>query len=72
MQSGDMLGSDGTVQLIAQAPNEPQALCDTLIETVRQRSAGVVGDDLALLAMRFEGSLDTGGQTRTVAETSRP
>jgi len=64
-ESGDMLGSDGAAQLIAQAPNEPQALCDVLIETVRERSAGEVGDDLALLAMRFEGSLDTGGQTQT-------
>jgi serine phosphatase RsbU (regulator of sigma subunit) len=63
--SAEMLGADGAAQLIAQAPNEPQALCDALIETVRQRSAGQVGDDLALLAMRFEGSLDTGGQTPT-------
>ena len=71
-ESGDMLGSDGTAELIAQAPNEPQGLCDALIETVRQRSAGEVGDDLALLAMRFEGALATGGQTLTLAEASRP
>jgi phosphoserine phosphatase RsbU/P len=62
-ESGEMLGSDGAAQLIVQAPSEPQALCDVLIETVRGRSAGEVGDDLALLAMRFEGLFDTGGQT---------
>jgi len=71
-ETGEMLGSDGAVQLIVQAPNEPQGLCDVLIETVRQRSAGDVGDDLALLAMRFEGILGSGGQTRAFAEASRP
>jgi len=70
--SGEMLGSEDVAKLIAGAPNEPQGLCDALIEAVRQRSAGDVADDLALLALRFEGIAAHGGQTRAFAETTRP
>lgn len=53
--SGELLGAHGARATIVAAPSEPQALCDALIETVRRRSGGTISDDLALLALRFDG-----------------
>jgi sigma-B regulation protein RsbU (phosphoserine phosphatase) len=69
---GELLGVEGAALLVASAPAEPQALCDSLIESVRERSGGEGADDLALLALRFDYTADHGGQSRTVAEASRP
>ena len=63
--SGDLLGAHGARASILAAPSEPQALCDVLIEVVRHRSGGTISDDLAMLALRFDG-----GQPPPAAETA--
>ncbi|MBV8601553.1 MAG: SpoIIE family protein phosphatase [Candidatus Eremiobacteraeota bacterium] len=53
--SGEMLGVAAAMELIARVPTAPQLLCDAVVEAVRERSGGTISDDLALLALRFEG-----------------
>ena len=62
--SGEFLEGAGAQRLIGSAPLEPQLLCDTLIAAVSERSGGRIADDLALLALRFD------GQRGIVAEAS--
>jgi len=50
-QSGEMLGDHAAAALIASAPEDPQSLCDYLVETITVRSGGRIADDLALLAI---------------------
>ncbi|HXP93745.1 MAG TPA: PP2C family protein-serine/threonine phosphatase [Candidatus Binatia bacterium] len=52
-QSGELLGDDSALALIASAPETPQALCDHLVDAVTARGGGRVTDDLALLAIAF-------------------
>lgn len=65
---GEMLGTERAAQLFASGPNDPQAACDALIDAVRTRSGGAIADDLALLALRFEGIVSTGGGSGKSAE----
>ena len=64
--SGDLLGSEGAADLIARAPNEPQALCDSLIETVRQRSARRSRRRSGVACVAIRRYPRSGGQTRTL------
>jgi CHASE3 domain sensor protein len=68
---GNLLGSEGACRLLEAGPTDPQALCDYLIAMIQERSAGDVNDDLALLALRFEGVIQSGGQTHAFAESRR-
>ena len=54
---GDLLGDDLAMQLVAQASDDPQTLCDEIVDRVRDRSGGRILDDLAILAVRI---LDAG------------
>ena len=62
---GDMLGAEGARELIARAPDDPQELCDALIAEVARRGGGRIADDLALLALSYQG-----GQLARPAEAS--
>jgi serine phosphatase RsbU (regulator of sigma subunit) len=65
---GEMLGAFGAAALVSELPMEPQELCDQLVAAVRRRGGEQIGDDLALLALRFEGVAERGGQTPAFAE----
>ena len=68
--AGQFLGIDGAVRFIAEAPCDPQSLCEQVVKSVRRRGADRLGDDIALLALRFEGvPAPLGGQTRQFAES---
>jgi serine phosphatase RsbU (regulator of sigma subunit) len=50
---GEMLGDEGVAALLASAPQDPQGICDLLVEEVERRSGGTIADDLAILAIRI-------------------
>jgi hypothetical protein len=43
------------MELLASASLDPQTCADEIVAAVRARSGGVVGDDLALLAIAIDG-----------------
>lgn len=49
---GELLGEDGAMEIIAQAPEAPQELADNIISAIRKRSGGRLRDDVAILAVR--------------------
>lgn len=65
-RSGAMLGAEAVAVALADAPARPQEICDGFIEMLRRRGRHAFADDLAMLAVRFEGS--GGGQSASVAE----
>ncbi len=70
-RKGAMLGAEAVAALLARAPADPQAVCDKLIEIVQRRSRYAIGDDLAMLAVRFDGIPQSrGGQTPSLAEAN--
>ena len=52
-RSGELLGEEGAMTVIASAPEEPQQLADGVIGRIRERSGGRLRDDIALLAIRI-------------------
>jgi len=54
--SGELLDDSGTMEMLRTSPADPQACADTLVSAVRQRSGGVLHDDLALLVIRLDGN----------------
>jgi len=53
---GELLEDTGTMELLRAADSDPQACADTLVAAVRQRSGGVLHDDLALLVIEIDGN----------------
>jgi len=51
--AGDLLGEDGVRELFAEASDDPQGICDSLVAEIRQRSGGTIGDDLAIIAIKL-------------------
>jgi serine phosphatase RsbU (regulator of sigma subunit) len=47
-----MMGDERVEALIAGGPEDPQALCDRLVDEVVERAGGAIKDDLALLAVQ--------------------
>ncbi|MBD5606892.1 MAG: serine/threonine-protein phosphatase, partial [Candidatus Eremiobacteraeota bacterium] len=54
--SGGFLDESGALELLAAASLDPQTCADEIVAAVRARSGGTVGDDLALLAIKIDGS----------------
>ncbi|HEY0798053.1 MAG TPA: PP2C family protein-serine/threonine phosphatase, partial [Candidatus Baltobacteraceae bacterium] len=54
---GEQLDDSGAVELIAQAPTDPQLCADFLVASIRRHSGGTLTDDLALLVVSFPGPL---------------
>jgi serine phosphatase RsbU (regulator of sigma subunit) len=52
---GDLLGAQGAIELIRQAPAEPQRCADALAAAVRARTSRRQRDDLAVLAIAVDG-----------------
>ena len=50
--TGELLGENGAMEIIARAPEEPQRLADHIIAAIRERSGGRLRDDVAILAVR--------------------
>jgi serine phosphatase RsbU (regulator of sigma subunit) len=53
--AGGFLDDAGAMELLASASLDPQTCADEIVAAVRARSGGVVGDDLALLAIAIDG-----------------
>lgn len=69
-ESGTFLGDDGVAKLLAEAPQDPQGICDLLVAEAARRYNGVIADDMAILAMRVlshEDGTDTGFSTMEAA-----
>jgi sigma-B regulation protein RsbU (phosphoserine phosphatase) len=52
---GNMLAEVGAMTLLRQAPTEPQQCADDLVRRAHRYSGGALKDDLALLAIAFDG-----------------
>ena len=50
--AGELLGENGAMEIIAEAPEAPQQLADHIIAAIRERSGGRLRDDVAILAVR--------------------
>ncbi len=51
-----LLGPDGLAKWIASAPRDVRAIADWLVTSLRARSAGSGSDDVAVLAVAYEGT----------------
>jgi CHASE3 domain sensor protein len=56
-ERGDILQDTGTIQLLRSVSSEPQACADGLVEAVRAMGGGAISDDLAILAIAYDGAL---------------
>ena len=68
--SGTFLGDDGVARLLAEAPLDPQGICDLLVAEAERRYNGQIADDMAILAMTVlahEDGTDTGFSTMEAA-----
>jgi serine phosphatase RsbU (regulator of sigma subunit) len=68
--SGTFLGDDGVAKLLAEAPLDPQGICDLLVAEAERRYNGQIADDMAILAMTVlahEDGTDTGFSTMEAA-----
>lgn len=51
----ELLGTEGAMELVRDAPSDPQRCADTLAEAVRARTSRQLRDDLAILAIAIDG-----------------
>jgi len=53
--NGTLLDDEGAMALLKDAPSDPQACADELVEAIRSHSGGSLHDDLALLVIAIDG-----------------